>query len=80
MQSRKHSAYETLVNIVVGYSINSVVTAMVFPTVAWSANLRAGVIFTVVSIVRSYGLRRAFNAWHIRQVRAAGAFGLWRAK
>ena len=78
MQSRKHSVYETVINVVVGYSINSAVTAIVFPTVALSANLRAGVIFTVVSIVRSYGLRRAFNTWPIRQARAADVFGLWK--
>lgn len=68
MQSRKGSAIEAVVNVLVGYCVAVGTQAAVFPLFGLQAtieqNLIIGVIFTVVSLVRSYALRRMFNAWH----------------
>ena len=70
-QSRKHSMYEAIINVVVGFSINFLLNMLVFPLFGWhisiAENLALGVIYTIVSIVRSYTLRRVFNRWHHRQ-------------
>jgi hypothetical protein len=67
-QSRKHSAYEAIINVVVGFSINFMLNMLVFPLFGWeisaAQNIALGVIYTVISIARSYSLRRVFNRWH----------------
>ncbi len=65
MQSRAMSLIEALVNVGVGYGVAVATQVMVFPIFGLHAsldqNLAIGLIFTVVSLVRSYALRRAFN-------------------
>lgn len=65
MQSRLMSAVETIVNVVIGYAIATLTTWLVFPMfgyVVTGANaFGISAIFTVVSILRSYILRRLFN-------------------
>jgi len=65
MQSRLMSAVESIANVVVGYGIAVTTQIMVFPffglTASLGDNLLLGIIFTVVSLVRSYTLRRVFN-------------------
>jgi hypothetical protein len=67
-QSRRHSAYEAIINVVVGMTINLMLNFAVFPLFGWEIslqqNIALGVIYTVVSIARSYTLRRTFNRWH----------------
>jgi len=67
-QSRKHSMLEAIINVVVGFSINFLLNMLVFPLFGWeisaAQNIALGVIYTLISIVRSYTLRRAFNRWH----------------
>ena len=69
-QPRWQSALETAVNIVIGYSINFVANLVVLPLFGFHitllANIYMGIAYTGISIVRSYVLRRAFNAWHVR--------------
>ena len=69
-QSKKHSLLESIVNVVIGYGIAILSQIAIFPLfgihIPLRDNLLIGVIFTIVSIVRSYALRRAFNWWHIR--------------
>lgn len=69
-QSKKHSLLESVVNVAIGYGIAILSQIAIFPLfgihIPLRDNLLIGVIFTVVSIVRSYALRRAFNWWHIR--------------
>lgn len=64
-QTRRGSLLESLVNIVVGYSINFTANLLIFPLFGWHIstreNLTLGVIYTGISLVRSYGLRRFFN-------------------
>jgi len=70
-QSRLMSLVESLVNVLVGYGVAVATQMAVFPmfglAVTISENLLIGLIFTVVSIVRSYTLRRGFEALRVRQ-------------
>jgi len=65
-QSRALSLVESCANIVVGYTVAVGVQILVFPWFGIHAsigdNLAIGAIFTGVSLARSYGLRRVFNA------------------
>ncbi len=66
MQSRWMSLVESTTNIVVGYWLAVLTQVIVFPlfglSVSLGENLGIGAVFTVVSLVRSFTLRRAFNA------------------
>ena len=70
-QSRLMSLVESLANVLVGYVVAVVMQMAVFPlfglAVTVTENLLIGLIFTVVSIVRSYALRRGFEALRVRQ-------------
>ena len=70
-QSRLMSLVESLVNVLVGYGVAVATQMLVFPlfglAVTVTENLLIGLIFTVVSIVRSYTLRRGFEALRVRQ-------------
>jgi membrane protein CcdC involved in cytochrome C biogenesis len=65
------SLVESLANVLVGYGVAVATQMAVFPlfglTVTVTENLLIGLIFTVVSIVRSYALRRSFEALRVRQ-------------
>lgn len=69
-QSRTMSLVEAFANVVVGYGIAVVTQILVFPLFGLSTtlaeNMAMGAIFTVVSIARSYCLRRVFEAVRIR--------------
>ena len=64
-QSRKGSMFETITNILVGYWINFLGNALILPlfgfNVSISQNIKIGLFFTIISVVRSYGLRRFYN-------------------
>ena len=70
-QSRLMSLVESLANVLVGYGVAVITQMMVFPlfglAVTVTENLLIGLIFTAVSIVRSYALRRGFKALRVRQ-------------
>lgn len=78
-QSKKHSLLESLLNIAIGYGIAISVQILVFPwfgiQVPLHDNLMIGGIFTIVSLIRSYVLRRCFNWWHMRGWNKACALG-----
>lgn len=67
------SLAESLINVAIGYGIAIAAQVAVFPMfgihIPLHDNLIIGVIFTVVSIVRSYALRRAFNFIHIQRLK-----------
>ena len=71
-QSRRMSLAESLTNVAVGYGIAVATQIAVFPLfgleVRLSDNLAMGAIFTGVSILRSYSLRRLFEAIRVRKV------------
>ena len=64
-QSRRMSFVESCVNVAVGYSVAVAAQIAIFPLfgirIPFTDNLLIGAFFTVVSICRSYALRRAFN-------------------
>jgi len=70
-QSRLMSLMESLANVLVGYGVAVITQMVVFPlfglAVTVTENLLVGFIFTAVSIVRSYALRRGFEALRVRQ-------------
>lgn len=76
-QSRAMSLVEALANVVVGYGIAVVTQVLVFPlfelAVTLTENMVIGVIFTAVSIARSFTLRRVFEAIQMRSANEATA-------
>lgn len=64
-QSRRHSLFEAVANVAIGYAVAVATQALVFPLFGLSASaadhLSIAAVFTVVSIVRSYVLRRVFT-------------------
>ena len=65
MQTRMMSLVESVANIIVGFAVAVITQLLVFPLFGFAAslsdNLIIGLIFTVVSLCRSYALRRLFN-------------------
>ena len=70
-QTRTHSALESVTNTLVGLAIAIATQRVVFPwfdiQVDHLENVAIAAIFTAVSIVRSYAVRRTFNAFHARE-------------
>jgi hypothetical protein len=64
-QSKRSSAREVLVNILIGYGISFAANAVILPLygfqISMHQNLQIGAVFTVISIVRAYVIRRYFN-------------------
>lgn len=67
-QSRKLSALEAACNTAVGLFVSMVANALVFPIFGYHPSLLQNVgltlIYTAISMVRSYCLRRMFNWYH----------------
>jgi len=65
-QSRRMSAIEAIANVLVGYGVAVLAQLAIFPlfgiAVSLGDNLAIGAAFTVVSLARSYAVRRLFNA------------------
>lgn len=70
-QSRLMSLVESLTNVLVGYGIAVVTQILIFPWfglhVTLAQNMAMGGVFTVISIARSFALRRAFEAVRVRR-------------
>jgi hypothetical protein len=68
MQTKTQSVIEAINILVIGYTFNMVANFAIFPLFGWSIsieqNLLLGIIYTVLSFVRSYGLRRFYNWRH----------------
>ena len=64
-QSRLESLMESIANICIGYGIALASQLMLFPLygihISLTTNLWIGFWFTLISLVRSYALRRWFN-------------------
>ena len=77
IQSKLGSFYEACMNILIGFSINFVANLLIFPLfgfhISAGANFVMGLIYTVISLVRSYAIRRWFNGrLHAAAQRLAG--------
>lgn len=72
-QSRSASMVEAWANTLIGYVINIGVQELVFPWwgihVTFAENLSIGLVFLVVSVVRSYVLRRWFNGLMVNAIK-----------
>ena len=68
-QSRCGSLIEAVTNTVVGYALAVATQFAVFPAfglrVGVVENLGLGLVFTAVSLIRGYALRRLFNRWRL---------------
>lgn len=74
-QSRLMSLVEAIANVVIGFAIAVLTQLIAFPwfglATRLSDALAIGGIFTVVSIIRSFALRRIFEALQVRGLDAA---------
>jgi hypothetical protein len=64
-QSKKHSALESITNVVVGLVMSIVTQMILYPIlnipVSFSQNLIITGVFFVISFIRGYAIRRFFN-------------------
>jgi len=73
MQSKGMSLVESVANVAVGYGVALVSQIFVFPIfgiyIPLSDNMKIGACFTVISIARSYFLRRFFNMSRMKDLK-----------
>lgn len=64
-QSKKQSLKETVISTFIGLAVSLITQIVIFPLygmeVSFNQNIQITIIFTVVSIVRGYLVRRYFN-------------------
>ena len=69
-QTRLMSLVESVANVIVGYGVAVVTQILIFPIfglhTTLAQNLKMGAIFAIVSIARSFALRRVFEAIRMR--------------
>jgi hypothetical protein len=72
-QSRAMSLVESVANVIVGYGVAVVTQILIFPVfglhTTLAQNLKLGLVFTIVSIARSFALRRVFEAIRMRSAK-----------
>lgn len=65
-QTKLGSLYEAIANVVIGFAINYFANFLILPLFGFhitpGANFVMGLLYTAVSVVRSYTIRRWFNA------------------
>lgn len=65
-QTRLGSLYEALINVLIGFGINYLANFVILPLYGFhitaGQNFSMGLIYTGISIARSYVIRRWFNA------------------
>ena len=70
-QSRLMSMVEAITNVIVGYGVAVVTQILVFPIFGLQTtlgqNLAMGGIFTIVSLLRSFALRRFFESFRVAE-------------
>lgn len=64
-QTRLGSLIEAIINVIIGFGINFTANMFIFPLFGFhitpGANFAMGMIYTVISVARSYCVRRWFN-------------------
>lgn len=64
-QSRLGSLVEAIINVIIGFVINFAANMLFFPMFGWHIDVKQnfilGAIYTVISVARSYTIRRWFN-------------------
>lgn len=76
-QTRLGSLIEACINVLIGFAINFVANLLILPLIGFhitaGQNLFIGVLYTIISVCRSYAIRRWFNArLHSAAERLAG--------
>ena len=70
-QSKLHSFIEACVNVFIGYVVALLSQIIIFPffhiRVSLEDNLEIGAWFTIISLIRSFVLRRFFNYWTVKR-------------
>jgi hypothetical protein len=70
-QLRRHSFIESISNVAVGYGVALLSQIIIFPMygihIPIGTNIMIGVWFTIISIIRSYVLRRIFNKITVKE-------------
>ena len=65
MQTKLSSLTESIINVFIGYVVAILTQITIFPLfgiyTTFSDDLAIGAIFTVISLARSYCIRRMFN-------------------
>ena len=65
MQSKRNSAFEAATNVAIGYLVSVLANVLILPMFGYNVTIvdsfAIGLAFTIVSLVRSYVLRRIFN-------------------
>ena len=73
-QSRLMSMVEAITNVVVGYGVAVVTQILIFPgfglQTTFGENRAMGGIFTIVSLLRSFALRRCFESFRVAEPRS----------
>jgi hypothetical protein len=69
-QTRLGSFIEAWINVLIGFSINWVMNMLILPLYGFQVTggqaFSMGLIFTVVSVARSYAVRRWFNYYIVK--------------
>jgi len=72
MQSRKHSFFEACLGTFIGFFVALLGQIFIFPFFGIYTNMLDNILiavfFTIISIVRSYAVRRLFNFLHIKGI------------
>lgn len=68
MQTKKQSLIEATTNIIIGYIVAFISQIIIFPlfdiNITIQDNVLIGLYFTIISLIRSYLLRRYYNHKH----------------
>lgn len=66
-QTRMSSFIEAWINVLIGFGINFVANLLILPMFGFNItledNLYIGILYTVISVARSYAVRRWFNEY-----------------
>lgn len=70
-QSKRHSVIEAMTNSISGIATGYLSNILILPIITghpvdWTTGWVITAVFTAISIVRSYVVRRVFNWWHHR--------------
>lgn len=70
MQTRLGSFVESCINVMIGFWINFFANLVILPMIGFhitvSQNLFIGLLYTLVSVARSYAIRRWFNRYIVK--------------
>lgn len=70
-QTRLGSLAEAVINVLIGFGINFAANLIVLPLFGFTSltlqnNFLIGLVYTAISVVRSYAIRRWFNQYIVR--------------